>query len=154
MKLFYALILKWRQNELISTVPHTLIHVKHELLPANMFKLVTLINFSLREMKTSLQNSFNSTLFTVILVDSIHFVVAPTCAQLYPVCFNGPWDVCRAWLESTCGKFNWLDTVWAHTFVCKIPWSPKNSMQTSTIRMLWKPGPFLELAQGSRIPEP
>ena len=31
-------------------------------------------------------------------------------AQAYPVSIDHPWDVSTTWSESTCGKFNWLDT--------------------------------------------
>ena len=31
------------------------------------------------------------------------------------------WDVSTSWLESICGKFNWLDIIWAgtHLFICR-----------------------------------
>jgi hypothetical protein len=33
-------------------------------------------------------------------------------AQVYSVSIDLPWDVSTTWLESTCGKFNWLDMIW------------------------------------------
>ena len=32
---------------------------------------------------------------------------------LFPI--DHPWDVSTTWLESTCGKFNWLDMIWKGT---------------------------------------
>ena len=33
-------------------------------------------------------------------------------AQLHPVSIDHPWDVSTTWLETTSGKFNWLDMIW------------------------------------------
>ena len=33
-------------------------------------------------------------------------------APVHPVSIDHPWDVSTTWLESTCGKFNWLDNFW------------------------------------------
>ena len=38
-------------------------------------------------------------------------------AQVHPASIDHPWDVSTTWLESTCGKINWL----AHTFLYKVP---------------------------------
>jgi hypothetical protein len=37
--------------------------------------------------------------------------------QVHPVSIDLPWDVSTTWLESTCGKFNWLDMIWKGTHV-------------------------------------
>ena len=36
-------------------------------------------------------------------------------AQVHPVSIDHPWHVSTTWLESTCGKFNWLDVIWKGT---------------------------------------
>ena len=36
-------------------------------------------------------------------------------AQVHPVSIDHPWDVSTSWLESTCGKFNWLVMIWKGT---------------------------------------
>jgi hypothetical protein len=36
-------------------------------------------------------------------------------AQVHPVSIGHPWDVSTTWLESTCGKFNFLDDLERHT---------------------------------------
>jgi hypothetical protein len=36
-------------------------------------------------------------------------------AQVHPVSIDHPWDVSTTWLESICGKFNWLDIIWKGT---------------------------------------
>ena len=38
-------------------------------------------------------------------------------AQVHPVSIDHPWDVSTNWLESTCGKFNWLDMIWKCTLL-------------------------------------
>ena len=45
-------------------------------------------------------------------------------AQVRPVSIDHPWDVSTTWLESTCGKLNWLDMIWKGTSLsiyCKVP---------------------------------
>ena len=37
-------------------------------------------------------------------------------AQVHTVSIDHPWDVPTSWLESTCGKFNWLDMIWSHSW--------------------------------------
>ena len=36
-------------------------------------------------------------------------------AQVHPISTGHPWDVSTTWLESTCGKFSWLDMIWNRT---------------------------------------
>jgi hypothetical protein len=36
-------------------------------------------------------------------------------AQLHSVSIDPPWDVSTTWLDSTCGKFNWLVMIWKGT---------------------------------------
>jgi hypothetical protein len=36
-------------------------------------------------------------------------------AQVHPVSIDHPWDVSTTWLESNCGKFNWLYMIWKGT---------------------------------------
>ena len=36
-------------------------------------------------------------------------------AQVHPVSIDHPWDASTIWLNSTCGKFNWLDMIWKGT---------------------------------------
>ena len=36
-------------------------------------------------------------------------------AQVHPVSIDHLWDVSTTWLESTCGKLNWLDMIWKGT---------------------------------------
>ncbi len=55
---------------------------------------------------------------------SIHSLCHDTqnWAQVHPVSTDHPWDVSTSWLESTCGKFSWLDMIWkAHTCLYKVP---------------------------------
>ena len=42
--------------------------------------------------------------------------------HVQPVSIDHPWDVSTSWLESTCGKFNWLDMICegAHTCLYKV----------------------------------
>ncbi len=44
---------------------------------------------------------------------SIHSLCHDTqnWAQVHPVSTDHPWDVSTTWLESTCGKFSWLDMI-------------------------------------------
>ena len=48
---------------------------------------------------------------------SIHSLCHDTqnWAQVHPVSTDHPWDVSTTLLESTCGKFNWLDMIWKGT---------------------------------------
>jgi hypothetical protein len=36
-------------------------------------------------------------------------------AQMHPISIDHPWGVSTTWLESNCGKFNWLDMIWKGT---------------------------------------
>ncbi len=38
-------------------------------------------------------------------------------AQVHPVSTDHPWEVSTTWLESTCGKFSWLDMIRKGTHV-------------------------------------
>ena len=48
------------------------------------------------------------------------FAVALRCGQMPPVCFNFLWDMSWTWLESTFGKWSWLDIVEKGTHLCTI----------------------------------
>ena len=57
-------------------------------------------------------------------------MILPLCnetrnwARMHLVSIDHPWDVSTTWLESTCGKFNWLDITWKrHSYTClyKVP---------------------------------
>jgi hypothetical protein len=39
-------------------------------------------------------------------------------AQVHPVSIDYPWEVSTTWLESNCGKLNWLGMIWKGTHTC------------------------------------
>ena len=69
---------------------------------------------------------------------------------MHPVSIDHPWDASTTWLESTCGKCNWLDMIWtAHTCLYKVPqltehvrantkpWHQRNCPYSSETGLCW-----------------
>ena len=52
-------------------------------------------------------------------------------AQVHPVSIDHPWEVSTTWLESTCGKFNWLDMIWKGTYIRSHSWQCMSEQKPS-----------------------
>ena len=61
----------------------------------------------IRNVCTFIQNKY----LLYISVQSLCYET-PNWAPVHSVSIDHPWDVSTTWLESTCGKFNWLDRAW------------------------------------------